>query len=152
SDRDTVNNFLNCETEKRGSFAFRGDLYPDILLRWRGNTSCLLVKKNWNVRFNRVKPLPEGAKALILNALWTDKACVREYLAWDFVREVGSPYCKTEYVRLHFNGDYFGLYHSIEHTDSRFLKRNGLDSAGNLYKAKEPPRVPGTPIGIEAQP
>ena len=86
-----------------------------------------------------------------LQGMWTDKALVRELLALDFIRQLGIPYCKTEYVRVHLNGSYHGLYLSLEHPDSRYLERNGFDGDDCLYKAKQPPRDGGTPIGVAVQ-
>ena len=50
-------------------------------------------------------------------------------------KSVGSPYVGHKYIRLHANGDYFGLYVDMEHPDARWLERNGLNREGNLYKA-----------------
>jgi spore coat protein CotH len=67
--------------------------------------------------------------------MWTDKSLVREHFAWELFGEMANPYCTHEYIRLHANGAYFGLYADMEHPDATFLGRNGLNADGNLYKA-----------------
>lgn len=151
SDPKAINDALNCSTLGLGSFAFRGELYPRVGLRFRGNTMCVVDKRNLKVRFNCGNYF-RGLRKINLQSMWTDKALVREHLAWDFVAGVGAPYCETEYLRLHLNGEYHGLFLYLEHPDRRFLDRNGLDADGCLYKAKQPERPgPGEPppIGVE---
>jgi hypothetical protein len=150
---NTYFNF-NCDIVRTGSFACQGDLYPDVRVRFRGNTMCFVLKRNFKVTFNRGRHFG-GAKKINLNSEWTDKSMVRDHLAWDFLRQLGTPYTETEHSRLHINGEYFGLYLCVEHPDERFLARNGLDGGGNLYKAKEPFRDPADPnapvIGVVQQ-
>ncbi|MBN1441930.1 MAG: CotH kinase family protein, partial [Planctomycetes bacterium] len=148
-----VNRFLNCTTLVTADFAFRGELYPQIGVRWRGNTACVIRKRNFKLRFNPGRSF-RGVRKVNLQGIWTDKSLVREHLAWDFVRQVAAPYCETEFIRVHMNGAYHGLFLYLEHPDQRFLRRNGLDPDGYLYKASQPPRTdPGvTPIGVSEQP
>ena len=144
-----INAVLNCDNLRPGSFVYRGDIYPEVGMRFRGNTACILDKRNLKFRFNRGRYF-KGLRKLNLQGLWTDKSLIREHLAWDFIRQLGIPYCETEYVRVHFNGRYHGLFLSLEHPDSRFLERNGFEGDDCLYKAKQPPRDGGTPIGVAA--
>lgn len=147
NDWQQVNNRLNCQDLRSASFAFKGDLYPDVRARFRGNTACVVKKRNFKVVFNRGRYF-RGVKKINLNSQWTDKSLVREHLAWEFFRDLGAPYMQTEYVRLHVSGSYYGLYLYLEHPDSRFLERNGLDPDGNLYKSKQPPRLDKVPVGV----
>ena len=129
--------FLDWTLLRRASFAFRGELYPEIGMRWRGNTACYIQKRNFKLRFNPGRDF-RGVRKVNLQGLWTDKALVREHLAWEFFREIGVPYCETEYIRVHVNGEYHGLFLYLEHPDQRFLRRLGLNEDGCLYKAKQP--------------
>ncbi len=123
-----------CKFFRSGAFVFRGEVYPDIGVRFRGNTACFVKKRNLKLNFNRGRFF-QGQNKLNLQALWTDKALVREHLAWDFMRQLGAPYSHTEFVRLHVNGAYHGLFLCLEHPDRSFLDRNGLDDEGRLFKA-----------------
>ena len=142
SDFREVDESLHCRILRPASFAFQGELYPDISLRFRGNTACMINKRNFKLRFNRGRPFDGlgdfGLKKINLNGMWTDKAIIREKLAWDVVEEMGAPYMETFFLRLHVSGEYFGLFLYVEHPDNRFLERNGLDPDGNLYKAVQP--------------
>ena len=144
-----INSALNCDTLRPGSFVYRGDIYPEVGMRFRGNTACVLDKRNLKFRFNRGRYF-KNLRKINLQGLWTDKSLVREHLGWEFIRQLGIPYCETEYVRLHLNGRYHGLFLSLEHPDSRYLERNGFDGDDCLYKAKQPPRDGGTPIGVSS--
>jgi len=129
-----VNSRWSCEAYRYAHFAFRGDVYPDVAVRFRGFTGCYLPKRHFKVRFNRDR-LFQGLRKINLNSFYTDKAYFREPLAWLLLKEIGSLYCETSFVRLHINGQYWGLFLYLEHPDRRFLERNGLDPGGPLYKA-----------------
>lgn len=144
-----INAALNCDTLRPGSFVYRGEIYPEVGMRFRGNTACILEKRNLKFRFNRGRYF-KNLRKINLQGLWTDKSLLREHLGWEFIRQLGIPYCETEYIRVHLNGRYHGLFLSLEHPDGRFLERNGFDGDDCLYKAKQPPRDGGTPIGVSS--
>jgi hypothetical protein len=125
---------MNCDTYTGGAFAYRGDLYPGLGIRQRGGSVCGSQKPYLKVRFNHGRDFQDRHK-INLQSLWTDKSLAREHFAWDLFGEMQIPYCSTRYVRIHANGKYFGLYSELEHPDARFLRRNGLNPDGNLYKA-----------------
>jgi hypothetical protein len=151
-DKDAVNNLLRCTILTPASFACRGELYPDVQARFRGNTMCVVDKRNFKVRFNDGRLFTgngaAGLRKLNFNSMWTDKALVREHMAWRLIDELGLPYSATEYVRLNVSGSYYGLYLCLEHPDERFLKRNELDPDGNLYKAEQPAGADPSPKGV----
>ncbi|HVR73215.1 MAG TPA: lamin tail domain-containing protein, partial [Planctomycetota bacterium] len=152
SDWRDINDLLgdSCSITVPADFASEGTLYPGVSLRFRGNTACVIKKRNFKLTFNRGRFF-RGLRKMNLNSEWTDKALVREHLAWDFMREIGAPHCETEFTRVHVNGDYLGLYLYVEHPDSRFLDRNGLDSGSKLYKSKQPFVGGDRPIGVALQ-
>ena len=55
SDFRVVNEHLECLSQvlKPGSFVFRGELYPDVGVRWRGNAMCGVDKRNFKSRLSR---------------------------------------------------------------------------------------------------
>jgi hypothetical protein len=125
---------LDCSTYRTASFAYRGDLYYNVGIRERGQSVCNSTKPFLKVRFQRGRDF-EGLRKLNLQSLWTDKSLIREHISWGVFEDVGMPSCRQEFVRLHANGKYFGLYARLEHPDQRFLERNRLNAEGNLYKA-----------------
>ncbi|MBN1419112.1 MAG: CotH kinase family protein, partial [Planctomycetes bacterium] len=125
---------LSCSTYTRCSFAFEGELYPDIEIRARGQSACGASKRYMKLKFHRGHEF-QGSRRLNLQSLWTDKSLIREHMAWEMFDRMSEPYCFHRFIRLHANGAYFGLYAEMEHPDARYLTRNGLNSDGNLYKA-----------------
>jgi hypothetical protein len=128
---------LDCSTYRPCGFAVGGDLYPNCGIRRRGQSVCGdtdVIKKFLKLRFPKGSEFKDVRK-LNLQSLWTDKSLIREHMAWKNFAELGAPYCFHNFVRLHVNGDYFGLYAELEHPGKRFLERNGLNGEGNLYKA-----------------
>ena len=150
SDISAINDALNCTSLQPSSFVCDGDIYPEVGVRWRGNTMCVVDKRNFKLRFNRGRPF-RGLRKMNLNSMWTDKSLVRDHLAWELLKEIGLPYSETEYIRVHLNGEFHGLFLYIEHPDERFLERNGLDGNGSLYKALQPPGGQ-RPIGVQPLP
>ncbi len=125
---------LDCLHYWTGAFALRGDLYPKIGLRMRGASVCMTPKPYLKLRFQRGRELA-GQRKLNLQSLWTDKSLVRERLSWDVFQDLGMPSCRAEYVRVHSNGQYYGLFTALENVDGNMLERNGFDPDGSLYKS-----------------
>ncbi len=130
----------NCGSYSPFTFAFRGELFTDVGIRRRGQSVCSSTKPFLKVRYNRGHELRfsgrfDGHKNINFQSLWTDKSLIREHMAWTTLDEMERASCSHEYVRIHANGEYFGLYAAMERPDSRFLERNGLNPDGDLYKA-----------------
>ena len=106
-------------------------------VRYRGDTSRHLPKKSWKIRFAATDRFGQdtGQRRLNLNAEYSDKSLLREFLAYDLLTRVGVPASQAEFVRLEINGGYVGLFTQVEQVDKLFLHRHGLDVQGNLYKA-----------------
>jgi hypothetical protein len=125
---------LSCDVYSNISFAYRGTLYYNVGLRRRGQSVCGTVKPFLKVRFHRGHEF-QGQRKVNLQSLWTDKALIREHMSWKLFEELSNPSCKQEFIRVHANGDYYGLFASLEHPDALWLERVGLNPDGNLYKA-----------------
>lgn len=126
-----------CELYQEAALAYRGDLFFNIGLRRRGGSVCgdiNVIKPYMKVKFNPGW-LFEGQRKINLQSLWTDKSLTREPMSWQMFESLGYPSCNEEYIRLHINGEYFGLYATLEQPDARFLDRSRLNRSGNLYKA-----------------
>jgi hypothetical protein len=125
---------LDCEHYWTGAFAFRGDLYPRVGVRMRGISVCRTPKPYLKLRFQRGREF-QAQRKLNYQAIWTDKSLVRERLSWEIFRDIGVACSRPEYVRVHTNGKYYGLFTALENPDERMLRRNHLDPDGNLYKS-----------------
>ena len=100
-------------------------------MRIRGDSSRKDAKKSLKVKFI----LNGKVKTLNLNAEFSDKSYIRQYLSSQIMRASGQNCYNTKFAKLSINGKYFGLYLQVENMDRRFLKNNLLDENGSLYKA-----------------
>jgi hypothetical protein len=140
SDWRSLNAQLDCLNPAPAAFAYRGDLYPAVGVRFRGNASCAYPKRHLKVIFDSGRPF-EGQERINLNGMWSDKSMLRERLAWDFIRDLGAPACDTRYVSVAVNGAFHGLYLQIQEPDGAFLESRGLDPGGDLYRIEFPDPV-----------
>ncbi|MEN8131315.1 MAG: choice-of-anchor X domain-containing protein, partial [Pseudomonadota bacterium] len=89
---------LSCSGYQPISFAHQGDLYSGVGIRRRGGSVCGdpdVIKKYLKIRFHKgheFKLWPnyelEGHKNINLQSLWTDKALIRENIAWALFDEI----------------------------------------------------------------
>jgi len=100
-------------------------------MRIRGDSSRKDAKKSLKVKFI----LNGKVKTLNLNAEFSDKSYIRQYLSSQIMRSSGQNCYNTKFVKLSLNGKYFGLYLQVENMDKAFLKNNLMPENGNLYKA-----------------
>lgn len=120
------------------TFVYAGRVHEDVGVRYRGQTSRSYPKKSFKVRFNTGDLFTgsfEEVKSIDLQAMWADKSYLREKLSNDMFKKMGVAYCETRHVLLYINGAYWGLFLEMEAPGRRYLKRNGRDDTGNLYKA-----------------
>ena len=75
-----------------------------------------------------------GLKRLTLNNAVQDKTLMHEHLGYRLYKRMGVPTPRTAYVRVHVNGEYWGLYLHLETIDRRFLARRFTDNQGMLYE------------------
>jgi len=104
-------------------------------IRLRGDTSRKYDKKSLKIVFDK-NNIPEGEKRKInLNSEWTDKSYIRQFVSSWLMQKAGLVVYSSNFVRLSINGRFSGLYLQVENVDKMFLKKQGLDPKGNLYKA-----------------
>ncbi|MCB0748033.1 MAG: CotH kinase family protein, partial [Ignavibacteriae bacterium] len=105
-------------------------------IRIRGNTSRESAKKSFKLSFNT---FIKGRKfysleKLNLNGEHNDPSIIRSKLCWDFFNDIGIASSRASHAAVYINGDYYGLYISVEHIDENFIKKNFKDDSGNLWK------------------
>ncbi|MBL7014279.1 MAG: CotH kinase family protein [Candidatus Marinimicrobia bacterium] len=104
--------------------------------RLRGNTSRNADKKSFKLDFNHFVSGREfyDVEKMNLNGEHNDPSIIRSKLSWDYYQSIGVVSSRASHVKVYINGDYYGLYISIEHIDDTFLKRNYENDSGNLWK------------------
>jgi len=111
-----------------------------IGFRIRGNTSRYSAKKSFKVSFNYFVPGREfyGVDKMNLNGEHNDPSIIRSKLCWDIYQSIGMNASRAAHTRVYINGNYYGLYISVEHIDDEFLEKNFADDGGNLWKCLWP--------------
>ncbi len=120
----------------RGDVFFAGRLYDNVFIRARGGaTSGGSQKFDFNTGDHLfVNDTVGRVEEANLNTRGSDSSWVRVPLAFQAFRMTGHPACEAFHVQMRLNGapDRLGIF--IEQVDKRFLRRNGLDPRGALYK------------------
>lgn len=135
---------VQSDSEFVASFHFQNvyinESVDSIGFRLRGNTSRNAQKKSFKISFNTYVQGREfyGVDKLNLNGEHNDPSIVRSKLCFDFYNSIGMKASRANHVEVYINGQYFGLYISVEHIDDEFLKKNFADDSGNLWKCLYP--------------
>ena len=105
-----------------------------IGFRLRGNTSRDSQKKSFKVSFNSfIKGRRfHGVKKLNLNGEHNDPSIIRSKLCFDLYQDIGMAASRVAHTRVYINGNYYGLYVSVEDVGEDFLTKHYKDDAGNL--------------------
>jgi len=116
-----------------------GEFYDNQFCRRRGGSTAYYTKKSYKIDFNpgeKFRMFEEHGRMeeINLNSTWSDKAYIRQLLAWETYRNVGASSSLSEMVHLRQNGAFKGLYTFIEQVDDELLERLDMNSDGALYK------------------
>ncbi|HSP88666.1 MAG TPA: CotH kinase family protein [Ignavibacteriaceae bacterium] len=122
-----TNNFINEDVDSIG-------------FRLRGNTSRDAQKKSFKISFNTYVDGREfyGLDKLNLNGEHNDPSIIRSKLCFDLYNDIGMKASRAIHTEVYINGQYYGLYISVEHIDDEFLDKNFEDPSGNLWKCLYP--------------
>lgn len=139
-------NNVNYDGNIRADFVFfdgtQRDTMRNVGFRLRGNTSRASAKKSFKIKFNAYTSgiKYQGVKELNLNGQHNDPTLVREKLFYDVWNAFGLPPRRASFSKVYINGNYYGLYTSLEELDDEWLKKAyGKDNdTGNLYKCTYP--------------
>lgn len=90
-------------------------------------------KGGYKVRLGRNRSLRGITTLNIINEGSVGFA-LAELAAYELYRRVGNPTPQSEMVRLVVDGRVLGYHLAFEQPNKGFLRRNGIDDRGNLYK------------------
>ena len=109
-----------------------------VRVRLHGGTSRDFVKKSFRLDLPEGDSI-DGRRHLILRGEWNDKSLLRTYLSYELFRTATwLPTPRASYVRLHLNGEFYGVMLHVERLDAEFLASRGLDAAGHLIESDPP--------------
>lgn len=118
--------------EVPATFVYDGRSWS-VGVRYRGGGSRTYSKKSWEVKFP-----PEdtffGQTSLNLKAHFIDGFHMREPLAIELFQWIGHPVSRQQLVHLRVNGEYRGVYDSIEQVEVEYLKARDRDPDITIYK------------------
>ncbi len=111
-----------------------------IGFRLRGNTSRNSQKKSFKISFNTFINGREfyGVDKINLNGEHNDPSIIRSKLCFDLFKDIGMTASRAIHTQVYINGEYYGLYISVEHVDNEFIDKNFEDASGNLWKCLYP--------------
>lgn len=135
---------VQSDSEFVASFHFQNvyinETVDSIGFRLRGNTSRNSAKKSFKISFNTFISGREfyNVDKLNLNGEHNDPSIIRSKLCFDHYQTIGMKSTRANHVEVYLNGQYYGLYISVEHIDDEFLNKNFADDSGNLWKCLYP--------------
>ncbi len=133
-----------CENEEytTATIVIDGESYKNVAIRAKGNTSLSTVSQlgsdrySLKIEFDHYNSAESyyGLDKLCLNNLIQDATCMKDYLAYQLMAQMGvpSPLCSYAYITI--NGEDWGLYLAVEDVEEGFLQRNYGTDYGELYK------------------
>jgi hypothetical protein len=134
-----LNSNPHSDSFQPATFVYDGEVYCDVGVRFRGQTSRFIQKHHWKVKFQKdhrfITPEPDRrqVRSIDLNSSYGDKIFLREILGYQLWRDLGEASSQCRHVRLELNGAPLGLYLHLETPNEDFLERNRLQ--GWLWKS-----------------
>lgn len=125
---------FNEDVYVNGTLSFREKSYP-VRFRVRGDTSREKPKKS--LRFKFEERFINGHKSLNLNAEYSDRTYLRQYLSTKIIAATGAPVYETIPRLLFLNDRFYGVYLEVESMNKTFLRRLDYDPKGSFIKAKK---------------
>ncbi|MDY0357897.1 MAG: lamin tail domain-containing protein [Sedimentisphaerales bacterium] len=136
-----VENVAASETRSgtRCSVFYRDRFYDNVRVHIRGGSTAGAPKKHFKFNFNRGYKFEYDDDApcvgeFNLNSTYSDKAYLRQNLAFEAYDWCGCPGSESFPVRAQRNGEFCGVQIFIEEPEEELLEREGLDPDGALYK------------------
>lgn len=142
---DDWESFLSsCQSEEyvACNVTIDGEVYKDVAIRGKGNTSLSTVSSmdsdrySFKIEFDHYDSTGSyyGLDKLSLNNLIQDNTMMKDYLTYQLMGGFGvaAPLCSYVYITV--NGEAWGLYLAVEGVEDSFLQRNYGSSYGELYK------------------
>lgn len=132
---------IGADSESGGRVAlyYDGELYDNVYMELRGNTSAGLNKKAHRLEFNREHPFrhpgPGGrVRKSSLLAEHLDPAYIRQHLCFWALDKMGVPSPFDYPIRAQLNGAFYQLAFHTDVLGTEQLERLGYDPEGALYK------------------
>ncbi len=129
-----------------------GDSFPNVGVRFKGNTSYSMVKNSekfsFNITMDDSNPNQElkGYSTINLNNCFEDPSMMREFVYLHQIRQ-HVPAAKACYVKLFINDVSWGIYPNVQQINKTFAKEWWFNNNGIMWRADVPPGGAGGPGG-----
>lgn len=142
---DDWDSFLGtCKNEEYAdcTVVIDGEVYKNVAIRAKGNTSLTQVEAYGNNRYSfkiefdhyDSSTTYHGLDKLCLNNMIQDNTYMKDYLTYQMMAEMGVPSPLCSYANITVNNETWGLYLAVEGVEESFLRRNYGNDYGELYK------------------
>lgn len=119
-----------------------GEFIKNIAIRPKGNSSLSAIKTQGSDHFSFKIEFDHfhknntyyGLDKLSLNNLGQDVSCLKDFLTYHMMNEIGIAAPLSSFIHMKLNGEDFGLFLAVESIEDSFAKRNYGTNYGNLYK------------------
>lgn len=134
-----TNNYAS-ETNIAATMIYDGVTYPNVGVRFRGNTSYTQIgtsqKKSFGVDMDFVDPDQDllGYTSLKFNNAHQDATFMREVL-YDRMARRHTPIAQGNFIHLYINNQDWGLYPNIQGLDKAYLEDWFLSNDGAFFRA-----------------
>lgn len=134
-----TNNYAS-KTNILASLRYDGKTYPNVGVRFRGNTSYQRVtgqKKSFSIEMDWQDTTQDlkGYKTLHFNNAFEDPSMIREVLYLGFNRR-HIPAAKANYIHLIINGQSWGEYPNVQVLNGAFMEEWFLSKDGTRWRAE----------------
>ena len=144
-DRDDLESIFRKEIYDRSTFDIemktKGHALDKTLLGTAnvlGSSTRVFAKKSLLIKLDKEGGRWYGQRRIALRSMASDKAMMREWMAWKLMAALGMKVPEVHFVRVNFNqGQRVGLYLSIEWMGTNFLAANHMDTKGEFYQPED---------------
>ena len=128
------------KTDIPATLSYNGKTYPNVGVRFRGNTSYQRVttqKKSFSITLDYRDSTQDvnGYETLHLNNAFEDHSQMREVLYLGFNRR-HIPAAKGNFVNLYINNENWGLYSNVQVLNGQFMDEWFLSNNGTRWRAE----------------
>jgi len=131
------------KTDIPADLTYKGEVYPNVGIRYRGQTSYMRLgnsdKKSFNLSLDFVDENQRIGDYKTINLLncFDDPSFIKEALFTSFTGQT-IPAAKSNFVKLIINGESWGIYYNIQQLNSSFYEDWFVDGDGVNWRAEYP--------------
>lgn len=128
--------YTDKKTNYKCTFEWRDIRIDNVGLHTRGTGSLNPIKPGMGLEFAKfdVNQTFLGLPSVFLRNFAEDYSSLHERVTMRIFSKLGIPYQRAAHARLFVNGEYVGLYQTLEPLDNRFLMTRFGETGGYLYE------------------